>query len=255
MLAGKTILLFGGMGLLGKRIVTALLDVGANVIIASRSADVSAFQFTGECCQKSVNLSAVSVDVSKPSEVEAALEFAVQKHGVLSAVVNLSFPRNVAFGNKFEDVRYEEFCDNLVAHLGGAFLVCQKAVEVFRRQGGGHIVNVASIYGVVAPRFHIYDGTSMTKEVEYVLAKSAIVHLTKYLARYLKGKNIRVNCISPGGISDSQPQAFLRGYNSFCVNKGMLDPEDLVGTFLFLLSDQSKFINGQNIIVDDGFSL
>ena len=107
----------------------------------------------------------------------------------------------------------------------------------------------------MAPRFEIYEGTLMTKELEYILSKSAIVHFTRYLAKYLKGKNIRVNCVSPGGVFNDEQDVFLEKYNQHCMNKGMLDSGDVVGTFLYLLSDHSKHLNGQNIIIDDGFSL
>jgi len=95
----------------------------------------------------------------------------------------------------------------------------------------------------------------MTMPVEYACIKSAIIHLTKYMAKYFKGWNVRVNCISPGGILSGHPEQFLRNYNKHCLTKGMLDTEDVVGTLIFLLSDMSKYINGQNIVVDDGFCL
>ncbi len=107
----------------------------------------------------------------------------------------------------------------------------------------------------MAPRFEIYEGTSMTKEVEYVVTKAAIIQLTRYLAQYLKGRGIRVNCISPGGVLDHQPQSFVDQYNAQCNTKGMLDGKDIAGTIVFLLSDLATHITGQNIIVDDGFSL
>jgi len=91
--------------------------------------------------------------------------------------------------------------------------------------------------------------------VEYAAIKSGMLHLTKYMAKYFKGKNIRVNAISPGGILDSQPREFLSEYNQQCSTKGMLDPKDLNGALIYLLSDMSKYVNGQNIIVDDGFAL
>ncbi len=95
----------------------------------------------------------------------------------------------------------------------------------------------------------------MTTPVEYAVIKSGLIHLTKYLAKYYKGYNIRINCISPGGILDKQPESFLNNYKTYCCNKGMLDKEDIIGTVLFLVSDLSKFINGQNIVIDDGFTL
>ena len=91
--------------------------------------------------------------------------------------------------------------------------------------------------------------------VEYAAIKSGLIHLTKYMAKYFKGKNIRVNTISLGGIEDKQPESFLRAYKEFCLNKGMLNAKDISGTVLFLLSDLSEYVNGQNIVVDDGFTL
>ena len=107
----------------------------------------------------------------------------------------------------------------------------------------------------MTPRFDIYEDTPMTKEVEYVTTKAAIIQLTRYLAQYLKGKGVRVNCISPGGIFDNQPQLFVDRYNAQCNIKGMLDGKDVAGTIVFLLSDLATHLTGQNIVIDDGFSL
>jgi NAD(P)-dependent dehydrogenase (short-subunit alcohol dehydrogenase family) len=124
-----------------------------------------------------------------------------------------------------------------------------------RRRGGGHIVNISSIYGVVAPKFEVYADTPMTMPVEYAAIKAGLIHLTKYMAKYFRGMNIKVNALSPGGIFDHQPEAFLAKYKEQCLNKGMLDKSDMKGTLVYLLSDMSKYVNGQNIVVDDGFSL
>ena len=140
-------------------------------------------------------------------------------------------------------------------NLGGYFLTSQLFAKYFEKQGYGNIINLASIYGVIAPRFEIYNNTPMTMPVEYAAIKSGLIHLTKYMAKYFKGKNIRVNTISLGGIEDHQPESFLKAYKEFCLNKGMLDAEDVSGTVLYLLSDLSEFVNGQNIVVDDGFTL
>jgi len=139
--------------------------------------------------------------------------------------------------------------------LGGYFLTTQQFAKYFYKQGYGNIINMSSIYGVVPPRFEIYKDTNMTNPIEYAAIKSALLHLTKYFAVYFKGKNIRINAISPGGILDRQPKEFLKAYSDLCLNKGMLDKDDLKGTLIYLLSDMSKYLNGQNIIVDDGFTL
>jgi len=131
----------------------------------------------------------------------------------------------------------------------------QQSAKYFKEHGYGNIINISSIYGVVAPKFEIYDKTTMTMPVEYAAIKSGLIHLTKYMAKYFKGLNIRVNTISVGGIFDQQPAPFLEAYKSCCLNKGMLDKSDIKGTLIYLLSDMSAYVNGQNIIVDDGFTL
>ena len=95
----------------------------------------------------------------------------------------------------------------------------------------------------------------MVSPIEYSAIKAGIISITKYLAKYYKGNNIRVNCISPGGIKDKQEETFLNKYRKSCNIKGMLDSQDVSGLALFLISDNSLFINGQNILVDDGWSL
>ena len=114
---------------------------------------------------------------------------------------------------------------------------------------------MGSVYGTLPPRFQIYKNTELTLPVEYSSIKASIIQMTKYFAQYFKKDKIRVNCLSPGGIKDNQPKAFVSAYNSFCSKKGMLDPNDVANTLIFLISDSSKFITGQNLIIDDGFSL
>jgi NAD(P)-dependent dehydrogenase (short-subunit alcohol dehydrogenase family) len=122
-------------------------------------------------------------------------------------------------------------------------------------QGYGNIINISSVYGVIPPKFELYEKTSMTMPVEYAVIKSGLIHFTKYMAKYFKNSNIRVNTLSPGGIFDNQNKIFVQKYKKECLNKGMLDTSDLSGSLIYLLSDMSQYVNGQNIIVDDGFSI
>jgi NAD(P)-dependent dehydrogenase (short-subunit alcohol dehydrogenase family) len=124
------------------------------------------------------------------------------------------------------------------------------------KQGrGGNIVNLSSVYGIIAPRFELYEGTDLSMPVEYAAIKSGLIHLTRYFARRLRGTGIRVNALSPGGILDKQDRRFLGRYRRYCLSKGMLDASDVSGALLFLLSDASRYVSGQNLIVDDGFTL
>jgi len=194
-------------------------------------------------------------NINDPSSIAENIRYIHNKFKKIDAVINTAYPRNNNYGKKFFEVKLEDFNENVNLHLGGYFLVMQKFAEYFCEQGFGNIINISSIYGCISPKFNIYKGTEMTVPVEYAAIKAGIIHLTRYLAKYLKSKNIRVNCISPGGILDNQPETFLNNYKKECINKGMLDVEDLNTALDFLLSDESKFINGQNITIDDGFTL
>ena len=124
------------------------------------------------------------------------------------------------------------------------------------KQNYGNIINMASIYGFSAPKFEIYEGTDMTMPVEYAAIKGAIINLTKYLASHLGKCNIRVNSISPGGVFNNQPESFVKKYSEKVVlDERMTSTDDIVGVLIFLLSDASKYITGQNVVVDGGFTL
>ena len=117
------------------------------------------------------------------------------------------------------------------------------------------MVNISSIQGISAPKFEHYEGTSMNSPIEYSAIKSGIISITKWLAKYYANKNLRINCISPGGVYSNQPEKFIKKYKESCNSKGLLNAEDINGTILFLLSKNSHYINGQNIVIDDGWSL
>lgn len=252
MLREKTLLLTGGCGLLGKRFGQALADAGARVILA----DVIE-QTAGEKVAKEMGEAARyrQMDITDKAQIEAVFTEGQTAWGGIDGLINNAYPRNKNYGKKFFDVAYADFCENLNLHLGGYFLCSQVAASFMKEQGGGAIVNISSIYGVKAPNFQVYEGTAMGMPVEYAAIKAGLVHLTKYMAAYLKDTGVRVNALSPGGIFDHQPEPFLSQYKKFCTSKGMLDPEDITGTLVFLLSDASRYMNGQNLIVDDGFTL
>lgn len=252
----KIVVVTGGAGLVGRAFVRCVAEHGGIAVIAdvNRHAGTSLIEELQDDGHEDRAVF-VELDITSMKSIVSAITYLHDRYRKIDALVNNAYPRNKNFGRKFEEVSYDDFCQNVSMHLGGYFLASQQFASYFRKQGHGSIINMASIYGVIAPRFGVYENTSMTMPVEYAAIKSAIIHLTKYLAQYFKGNNIRVNCISPGGILDGQPAEFLVRYNSFAACKGMLDPNDLQGALLFLLSDTSRFVNGQNIVVDDGWSL
>ena len=255
MLKNKIIVVTGGAGLLGQVFVRGIAQHGGIAVLA----DIK--DYSKKPDQKSLDkdvsgsIEVASLDITNKDSVIDLISNLMVKYGRIDAVVNNAYPRNKNYGRKLEDVSYEDFCEDINTHLGGYFLVAQQFCKVFKKQGYGNIINISSIYGVMAPRFEVYDGTSMTSPVEYAASKSAIIQLTRYFAKYFKVHGIRVNCISPGGVFDYQPESFLKNYKTHCATKGMLDPQDILGTLIFLLSDQSTFMTGQNLILDDGFTL
>ena len=255
MLEGKIVIVTGGAGMLGRAFARRIAEHGGIAVVAD--IDVArATQVAQEIAGTHPgHAEAAVLDITGKESVSALIAELHQRHGRIDAVVNNAYPRNRNYGRKLEDVTYEDFCENVDLHLGGYFLVAQQFGLFFRSQGAGNIVNMSSIYGVMAPRFDVYADTHMTMPVEYAAIKSAVIHLTRYFAQYFKGDGIRVNCLSPGGIFDNQPADFLREYNSHCNAKGMLNPGDIAGALMFLLSDASRYITGQNLVVDDGFSL
>ncbi len=245
----------GGAGVLGRQFCAAVAEHGGIVVVADRDIEAAAAVAGEITAIAGWRADALPLDITDEDSINELITAIQKKHGRINAVVNNAYPRNKGFGRRLEDVTYRDFCENVNMHLGGYFLVAQQFCIAFKAQGGGNVVNMASIYGTMTPRFEVYDGTPMTMPVEYAAIKAAIVQLTRYFAEYFKGSGIRVNSLSPGGIFANQPAEFLNAYNGYCASKGMLAPHDLRGTLLFLLSDASQFMTGQNLVVDDGYSL
>lgn len=256
MLEDKVIFLIGGFGLLGREFSIRILLNGGQLIIGDVSSKKNKTQLKKLISQfPSSSIEFLEIDITDENSIQKSfVNFSLNSRRI-DALVNTSYPRNENYGKDFLSVSQRDFNENISLHLGGYFSVSKHAIKFFIDQGEGNLVNIASIYGLMAPNFEIYEKTNMTMPVEYSAIKSGIIHLTKYMAKYLKGYKIRVNSISPGGVDNNHSIQFKENYSKYTINKGMLDAEDISGTLIFLLSDASEFINGQNIVVDDGFSL
>ncbi|WP_419673471.1 oxidoreductase [Aliarcobacter butzleri] len=256
MLKNKVVVITGGAGLIGKEFVKAVIENNGVAIIADINEQIG--EEVKENLSKELNttnIDFIKLDITSRESLKKCINFLNDKYQRIDALVNNAYPRNKNYGKDLFEVEYNDFVENIGLNLGGYFTASQQFSEYFKKQGYGNIVNISSIYGIVAPKFEVYENTDMTMPVEYAAIKSGLIHLTKYMAKYFKGMNIKVNTLSPGGILNNQPEAFLEKYKEQCLNKGMLDNSDLKGTLIYLLSDMSKYVNGQNIIVDDGFSL
>jgi NAD(P)-dependent dehydrogenase (short-subunit alcohol dehydrogenase family) len=255
MLEGKIILVAGAAGLLGRALVQAICKEGGRAIAADVN-EVALVNWLKDSGLSGDQVKTTSLDICDCESIKSSLNFAHEAWGQIDGAVNSSYPRNKNYGKKFFDVSYKDFSENLSLHLGGYFLFMQQCARYAKANDlSFSLVNLSSIYGVIAPKFDVYEGTEMTMPVEYAAIKAALLHLNTYTTAVMKGTRFRVNSVSPGGIENGQPKEFLLRYKEHSRGKGMLDAGDVTGAVQFLLSDQSQFICGQNIIVDDGFSI
>ena len=254
----KIVIVAGGCGRIGTAFVKSIIACGGLCVIADIN-EIHGLELVKQFDETN-KVIFVKTDLTNKKSIANLISTTVNDFSRIDAYVNTSYPRNRNWGVKFADVEFADFCENANIHLGGYFLSAQQMCEFFKTQGYGNIVQVASIQGISAPKFDTYhgilvNGKEMTSPAEYSVFKAGIIHFSRYLAKYYQGSNIRSNCISPGGILEGQPEQFLKRYNNYCTSKGMLDPEDIAGTLIYLLSDMSLYVNGQNIVVDDGWSL
>ena len=153
----------------------------------------------------------------------------------------------------FEEQRADTWRRALEVNLTGPFVLTQAAAPLLAASGRGSIINLGSIYGIVAPDPALYTGTSMGSPAAYAASKGGLLQLTRWLATMLAPR-IRVNAISPGGVWRSQPDAFRTRYEARTPLGRMAREEDLAGAVAFLASDLSAYVTGQNLVVDGGFT-
>lgn len=254
MLKDKKILVAGAGGLLGGEVIRCLLLQNATVVATDIHYEKMKENLVNKGIQVVNNSQLIMSSLNVLHEPDVITFF--KNVDKLDGAVNCTYPRNTMYGKHFFDVTMDSFNDNVSLHLGSSFLFSQQcAVFFLKNKLPFSLVNISSVYGVVAPEFDIYADTSMTMPIEYAAIKSALLHLNKYIVAYINNSNFRINSVSPGGIFDHQPEKFLEAYKSKTLGKGMLEASNVTGAIIFLLSDYSEYMNGQNLIVDDGFSL
>lgn len=253
MLERKKIVVAGAGGLLGAQLVHQLMKEGAEVIAIDRDLQILNNKLINTGVD--INSSALQTIIIDLSDESAVVSFFDSAEGITGAV-NCAYPRNKNYGKHFYEVAQADFNENISMNLGSSFLFMQQCARYFEKhQAGFSLVNISSVYGVIPPKFEIYDNTKMTMPVEYAAIKSGLIHMSRYVAKYVANSKFRVNVVSPGGIFDHQPEDFLKAYKKETMGKGMLDVSDVLGSIIFLLSSMSDYVNGQNIVVDDGFSM
>lgn len=263
-LSGRTALVTGAGGILGAGFARVLASHGASVIlvdVSKSSVEETAQAIWAE--MPSCRLMPLQVDITQPEEVSAMMEKANAEFRGVHILLNNAAgkSRDVrAFFEPFETFSLAVWREVTAVNIDGAFLVAQAVGGDMRRRGiKGSIIQTASIYGVVGVDQRIYEGSNylggpINTPAVYSASKGAIVSLTRYLATYWGSAGIRVNTISPGGVESGQNDTFVRRYSERVPLGRMAKREELHGTVLFLASDASTYITGQNLIIDGGLS-
>jgi 2-deoxy-D-gluconate 3-dehydrogenase len=256
----------GGVGLLGTEFCRTLAEAGAAVVVVDLSAEKCA-AVADSLVRAGYRVLTVSTDITQPESVKALVEKVMSTFGRLDILVNSAAldpkfdpeasARGIAPGS-FEDYPLEQWNAALNVNLTGMFLVTQACVKPMLAQGKkGSIINICSTYGLNGPdqRIYIKDGNRVAfKPAYYTTTKAGVMGFTKYLAAYYAGTEIRVNALTPGGVYNNHEEYFVKNYSAKTILGRMAKKDEMNGALLFLASDASSYMTGNNVIVDGGWT-
>jgi NAD(P)-dependent dehydrogenase (short-subunit alcohol dehydrogenase family) len=262
-LKGKTAIITGGAGLLGKEFSGTLAQAGANVVVADVNV-LAAQSVAWELQQEGASVVPIGLDVTDPQSVEAMVGTTLDAYHQLDILVNSAAldpkfddSHQGEHNNNFEDYPLAAWKQALDVNLTGMFLCCQAATRRMLSQQRGVIINICSIYGIVGPDQRVYQSphkAARFKPAYYSVTKAGVLGLTHYLATYFAGQNIRVNALTPGGVYNHHDETFVQNYSARAVLGRMAQPDEMNGAVLFLASDASAYMTGANLVVDGGWT-
>lgn len=263
-LDGQTAVVTGGAGLLGRQFCKTLAQAGASVVAADLNLDLSE-KVADELKAEGYPALGVAVDVTQPDSARAMADAAVNAFGrldilVCSAAMDPKFDpqhQSAQSRNAFEDYPLASWQQALDVNLTGMFLSAQAAVKPMLAQDHGVIITICSTYGLAGPDQRIYERPGQPRQfkpVFYSVTKAGVLGLTRYLATYYAGKNIRVNALTPGGVYNNHDDHFVQNYSYRTVMGRMAQPDEMNGGLLFLASDASSYMTGANLVVDGGWT-
>ncbi|OEU64925.1 MAG: short-chain dehydrogenase [Desulfobacterales bacterium PC51MH44] len=263
-LHGKTAIVTGGAGILGRKFCAGLAEFGADVAVVDIDAEAAKDVAGRLIAQFGVKSIGIGCNIAKPDSVKEMME------QVESSIGNIHILHNNAAGKSddlnaffapFEEYSLQQWREIMAVNIDGMFLVAQAVGKHMIEHGeGGSIIQTSSIYGIMAPDQRIYEGSfymgrSINTPAVYSTSKAAVIGLTKYLAAYWADKGIRVNTLTPGGVESGQNETFKQRYSARVPLGRMAKDDEMVSALIYLASDASSYVTGQNIIVDGGLAV
>lgn len=257
-LTGRVALITGGAGHIGRAIAQGLAEVGANIVLVDinkESLDLTKAQIEEKY---EVNVLPLLVNMESTDEIQSISASVEKKFGKLDIIVN-----NAAFvGDSgltgwvtdFEKQELDTWRRAIEVNLTAPFAIVQSCADLLKKSGTGSVINISSIYGIVGPDLSLYENTSMGNPAAYAASKGGLTQLTRWLSTVL-APDVRVNTITPGGVARNQPQSFTEKFVERTPLKRMATEEDFKGAAVYLASDLSAYVTGQNIVVDGGWSV
>jgi NAD(P)-dependent dehydrogenase (short-subunit alcohol dehydrogenase family) len=255
---GKTVLITGATGHLGREISRAFANLGSNLVLVDLSSD-SLQELSGDLSEVfGIDVSVYSCDFSDPETRNKVVDHVSADFEVIDVLIN-----NAAFVGTSElsgwSAPFEQQLSSVwpkvfEVNLTSIFEFAQGLSVNLKKSGSGAIVNIASIHAHLGPDWDLYEGTEMASPAAYAASKAGVVNLTKWLSTTM-APQVRVNSVSPGGISRGQPTAFIEKYIARTPMGRMATESDIVGAILFFSSDSSDFLTGQDLCVDGGYSV
>lgn len=261
-LTGRTVVVTGGAGHIGRVAATALAQQGATVALVDL--DESACRAAADAIGAAVATTggtgtaiAVACDLADEAATRAVAERVLAHTGRIDALVHFAALVSAEplpnWTTPFEQQDTATWRRALEINLTAVFVLTQACTPALRASGHGSVVTVGSTYGVVGPDWGIYEGTTMGNAAGYAASKGGVIQLTRWMATTL-APDIRVNCLTPGGVERDHPESFRTAYEQRTPLGRMAGEEDFVGACTFLASDLSAYVTGQNLVVDGGWT-
>lgn len=248
-LKNRIVLVTGGAGNYGRSITEGLGEAGATVIIASRNMDAIE-KTASEFRAKGFAVHGMQVDQADTASVLALKTSIQNEFGRLDVFINNAVSRPM----KGYNAPIEQFEESMRVNATGMMFLLREMTDLIIQSGGGSVVNISSMMGMYAPIYSNYEGIPGMGDIapDYCFHNAGLITLTRFMAKTHAGKNIRFNCISPGGLFNNQPEKFVENYCKKVPMGRMANNDDIKGLIVLLSSDAGAYINGENILIDGG---